>query len=59
MWISIPCCRLLSTPASVIERELAAATANKGVALSNWFPKVNLAGLFGLQHLMGIPSFQA
>src|SRR5262249_43670950 len=59
---------VLSTPANVIgsrpdvqvaERDLAAATANQGVALSNWFPKVNLAGLFGLQHLMGIPSFQA
>ncbi|WP_316199214.1 efflux transporter outer membrane subunit [Bradyrhizobium sp. SZCCHNS2002] len=59
---------VLSTPASVIasrpdvqvaERDLAAATANQGVALSNWFPKVNLAGLFGLQHLAGIPSFQA
>ena len=58
---------MLSTPANVIanrpdvqvaERDLAAATANQGVALSNWFPKVNLASLFGLQHLMGIPTFQ-
>jgi NodT family efflux transporter outer membrane factor (OMF) lipoprotein len=57
---------MLSTPANVIanrpdvqvaERDLAAATANQGVALSNWFPKVDLAGLFGLQHLVGIPSF--
>jgi multidrug efflux system outer membrane protein len=59
---------LLSTPANVIasrpdvqaaERDLAAATANQGVALSNWFPKLNLASLFGLQHFTGLPSFQA
>jgi NodT family efflux transporter outer membrane factor (OMF) lipoprotein len=59
---------ILSTPANVIanrpdvqvaERDLAAATANQGVALSNWFPKVNLAGLFGLQHFTGLPSFGA
>lgn len=34
----------------VAERDLAAATANQGVAISNWFPKVSLLGLFGLQH---------
>jgi len=48
---------LLDTPASVIarrpdvavaERALAEATANKGVALSNWFPRINLTGLFGI-----------
>ena len=49
---------LVNTPASVIaarpdvkvaERELAAATADQGVAIANWFPKVSLTGLFGLQ----------
>jgi NodT family efflux transporter outer membrane factor (OMF) lipoprotein len=49
---------LIDSPASVIarrpdvqvaERDLAAATANQGVALSNWFPTVNLLGLFGVQ----------
>ncbi|MET4491633.1 TolC family protein [Bradyrhizobium sp. LA7.1] len=58
---------LAGTPATVIanrpdvqvaERDLAAATANQGVALSNWFPKLNLAALFGLQNMLGLPSFQ-
>lgn len=49
---------ILSLPANVVanrpdvraaERELAAATANQGVALSNWFPKVTLGGLIGFQ----------
>lgn len=49
---------LVDSPASVIgrrpdvqvaERNLATATANKGVAISNWFPTINLLGLFGLQ----------
>jgi NodT family efflux transporter outer membrane factor (OMF) lipoprotein len=49
---------LLATPASVLaarpdirvaERNLAAATADQGVAIANWFPKVSLTGLFGLQ----------
>jgi multidrug efflux system outer membrane protein len=49
---------LVNTPASVIdqrpdvkaaERELAAATADQGVAIANWFPKINLTGLFGVQ----------
>jgi multidrug efflux system outer membrane protein len=65
---SVPPGFLLSTPANVIasrpdvqaaERDLAAATANQGVALSNWFPKLNLASLFGLQHFTGLPSFGA
>lgn len=50
---------LVGTPASVIaarpdvrvaERELAAATAEQGVAFANWFPRVSLTGLFGLQN---------
>ncbi len=50
---------LIDTPADVIarrpdvrvaERALAAATAEQGVALANWFPKINLTGLFGLQN---------
>jgi NodT family efflux transporter outer membrane factor (OMF) lipoprotein len=58
---------LAGTPATVIanrpdvqvaERDLAAATANQGVALSNWFPKLNLTALFGLQNMLGLPSFQ-
>jgi multidrug efflux system outer membrane protein len=49
---------LVATPAKVLaarpdvaiaERNLAAATANQGVALANWFPKISLTGLFGLQ----------
>lgn len=49
---------LVGTPASVIarrpdvkaaERELAAATADQGVAMANWFPRISLTGLFGLQ----------
>lgn len=49
---------LVNTPATVIaarpdvrsaERELAAATADQGVAIANWFPKISLTGLFGLQ----------
>lgn len=51
---------LVATPASVIaarpdvkaaERALAAATADQGVAIANWFPKISLTGLFGLQDL--------
>ena len=50
---------LVATPADVIaqrpdvklaERALAAATAEQGVAIANWFPKINLTGLFGLQN---------
>lgn len=49
---------LVNTPASVIaqrpdvkaaERALAAATADQGVAMANWFPRISLTGLFGLQ----------
>ena len=49
---------ILGLPASVIsnrpdvraaERELASATANQGVALSNWFPKITLGALLGFQ----------
>lgn len=49
---------LLSTPADVIanrpdvqvaERELATATANKGVALAQWFPRISLSSLLGFQ----------
>lgn len=49
---------LVATPASIIaarpdvraaERALAAATADQGVAIANWFPRVSLTGLFGLQ----------
>lgn len=48
---------LVATPATVLaqrpdvrvaERDLAAATANQGVALSNWFPRISLTALFGL-----------
>lgn len=51
---------LIATPAHVIgdrpdvkaaERELAAATADQGVAIANWFPRISLTGLFGLQDL--------
>lgn len=49
---------LLSTPADIIanrpdvkvaERDLATATANQGVAIANWFPRVSLSGLLGFQ----------
>lgn len=49
---------VVGTPASIIgmrpdvkaaERQLAAATADQGVAFANWFPKISLTGLFGLQ----------
>lgn len=48
---------LVATPATVLaqrpdvrvaERSLAAATADQGVALANWFPRISLTGLFGL-----------
>ncbi len=50
---------LLSSPAEVIrrrpdiaeaERELAAATAMQGVAISRLYPKISLSALFGLQY---------
>ncbi|RYG60561.1 MAG: efflux transporter outer membrane subunit [Alphaproteobacteria bacterium] len=50
---------LVDTPANVIarrpdvmaaERALAAATADQGVAFANWFPRISLTGLFGLQN---------
>jgi NodT family efflux transporter outer membrane factor (OMF) lipoprotein len=49
---------LLNTPASVIanrpdvqvaERDLATATANQGVAIANWFPRISLSSLLGFQ----------
>jgi multidrug efflux system outer membrane protein len=57
---------LVGIPASVIanrpdvqvaERDLAAATANQGIAIANWFPKVSLTGLFGMQKTLGLPAF--
>jgi multidrug efflux system outer membrane protein len=48
---------LVATPARVIanrpdvqsaERALAAATANKGVAIASWFPQISLTGLYGV-----------
>ena len=48
---------LVDTPASVLaarpdvrvaERNLAEATANQGVAIANWFPKLSVSALFGV-----------
>jgi len=59
---------VLSQPASVIanrpdvraaERQLAAATANIGVATARWFPKISLAGLFGLTDSTLLGSYDA
>ena len=50
---------MLDAPADIIrrrpdvteaERNLAAATASQGVAISALYPKISLAALFGLQH---------
>lgn len=47
--VAAPATVLASRPdVRVAERNLATATANQGVALSNWFPRLNLLGLFGL-----------
>ncbi|PZP40288.1 MAG: hypothetical protein DI585_01560 [Pseudomonas fluorescens] len=51
---------LVDVPATILERRpdvraaeraLQAAVADQGVAIANWFPKVSLTGLFGLQDL--------
>lgn len=48
---------LVATPAKVLanrpdvqvaERALAAATANQGVAMAQWFPQISLSGLYGI-----------
>lgn len=56
--VGLPATVIANRPdVQVAERDLAAATANKGVALSNWFPQVSLSALFGMEKGLGLPAF--